>query len=438
MLAEFEIEQQEDEMEGGWLTDAYDYEPPRRGQIREGVILKVEEYGAMIDVGLKRDGFVPQTDLQRLEEEELAELKPNQEVSARVVKPRDRDGNLILSLYETRTEEDWVKAEELSESGEVTTREVIRHNKGGLIVKFEHLEGFIPASHLIARNIRGLSGSERQAELQKHVGEELSLKIIEVNQRRKRLIFSERLAREQAREKNIERLLDELVEGDVRKGTVSRLVDFGAFVDLGGADGLIHISELAWQKVRHPSEVLREGEEVNVYVQNLDHERKRISLSLKRLQPDPWTLVDTFYSVGQLVLGQVANVVDFGAFVELDIGIQGLLHISELSDPPPEKPQEVVQPGDELVLRVLRMEPARKRLALSLKSVSDQEREEWLARQAEAETPETDEEGVASPVQEPSSDVEAEVDSTQALEEDSPESTNEEPSAETISTAFAG
>jgi small subunit ribosomal protein S1 len=381
-----------------WLTKDHAYERPRRGQIRQGEILKVEGYGITVDLGLKRDGFVPRADLERLDKEATSSLEPGQKVTARIVRLEDQDGNLVLSLYQARFEEDWNRAQELLESGDVWQGEVIEYNRGGLIVKFGHLRAFVPASHLARR----LSSHRFEARLEAYVGQELPLKVIEVNRNRRRVILSERLARQQIREQSRERLLNELIEGQVCRGTVRRLCRFGAFVDLGGADGLIHISELAWRQVRHPRETLQVGDEIDVYVLRLDHERKRIGLSLKRLQPNPWTLVDETYTTDQLVSGTVTNVVDFGAFVLLGLGVEGLVHVSELADPPPSDPREMVKGGDELVLRILRIDSSRKRLALSLRQVSVQERDKWLAQQADGQAGETEE-----PIRSPSGSEEA-------------------------------
>jgi small subunit ribosomal protein S1 len=375
----------------GWLTESYDYERPRRGQIRQGVIIELNERGATIDVGLKRDGFVSRADIERLGKEASSLLEPGTEVAARIVYPRDREGNLILSLYQARLEKDWARAQEMLESGDIWQGRVTGYNRGGLIAEFGRLRGFVPGSHLWARDRRLLSSNQREQAFEEYVGQELPLKVVEVQRNRRRLILSERLARQQLREQHKERLLHELLEGQVCQGTVSHLCDFGAFVDLGGADGLIHISELAWQHVRHPREVVQVGDEIEVYVLRLDHKRKRIGLSLKRLQPDPWDLVDMTYTEGQLVSGHVTGVAKFGAFVALDIGVEGLIHINELADPPPEEPGAVVQPGVELVLRILRIEPTRRRIGLSLKRVSAQEHDEWLAQQALGQSAEPEE-----------------------------------------------
>jgi small subunit ribosomal protein S1 len=362
----------------GWLTETYDYERPKRGQVREGIILKVEDQGLFVDVGLKRDGFVPDSDIERLDEETVSELEPGQEIEARIVRTADREGNIVLSLYQARLKKDWDRAHEMLESGDVAQGEVVEFNKGGLITKFGRLRGFVPGSHLWAPARRRFSRNERKELFQEYVGEELPLKVIEVNRDKRRLILSERLARRQMRKQQRKQLLNELMEGQVVEGTVRHLTDFGAFVDVGGADGLVHVSELAWRHIQHPGEVLEVGDKVKVYVLNLDRKRERIGLSLKRLQPNPWDAVDLTYSEGQLVSGTVSDIKDFGAFVTLDVGVDGLVHISELADPPPKDPHTVVQSGDEVVLRILHIDSFRHQIGLSLRRVLAEERDEWL------------------------------------------------------------
>lgn len=376
-------------IEADWFSEAYDYVPPRRGQIREGIILENEEYGLTIDVGLKRDGFVPRTDLDRLTEEKQAELEPGRTVEARVVRPEDRDGNLILSISQVQMDEDWQKATELKESGEIWTGKVFRFNSGGLLVHFGQLRGFIPASHLAQRNRRFLFGSsaDRRATLESYVGQEIPLKVIDVHRGERRLILSERLAREQLKEETMARLLSELEEGQICQGQVTQLCKFGAFVDLGGAEGLIHISELAWWRVQKPGDVVQVDEELEVYVLELDHKRQQINLSLRRARPNPWDTVEETYQVGQLVQGKVTNVVDFGAFVVLESGIEGLVHVSELGDGSPE---EVTRIGEELILRIIEIDAFRQRMGLSLKRVGEEERAAFgdeEAKQPEEEEP---------------------------------------------------
>jgi small subunit ribosomal protein S1 len=254
-------------------------------------------------------------------------------------------------------------------------------NRGGLIVPFGNLRGFVPASHVIDLP-RGMNEDDRKNHMSTLLGKKVTVKVIEVNRKRRRLVFSQRDAQRGRREANKEVLLGELKEGDVRMGKVSGLRDFGAFVDLGGADGLIHISELAWHRVKHPREVLNVGDEVQVYVLRLDTEGKRIGLSLKRLQKNPWAQAEELYHVGQLVEGVVSRVAQFGAFVSLDPGIEALLHASQLSEPPPIDPTLIVHEGQHLLMRVISIEPDRQRLGLSLKEVSDEEKAKWQERNA--------------------------------------------------------
>ena len=358
----------ESELMEKWLTENYDYEQPRRGETRTGILLDIDDrHGAVVDVGLKHDGLVPADDIDRLSEAEVARLKPGQEIEARIVRPQDQEDNLILSFYQVLSDKDWAKARELLEQDEIYHGEVVGYNRGGALVKFGHFQGFVPRSHLVA-------GSD----LPELIGQELPLKVMEVDRKQHNLVMSERLARQQLQEQNQVRLINELSPGQVIRGTVRHLTDFGAFVDLGGADGLIHVSELAWHHVDHPREIVQVGDEVEVQVIHLDYDRQRISLSLKRQQPNPWDQIELMYSADQLVLGTVSRVVKFGAFVTLAPGIDGLLHVSEIVDPPPDDPREFVQPGDELVLRILQVDAARQRISLSLKRVSDRERELWL------------------------------------------------------------
>lgn len=375
-----------------WLAGQYDYERPVVGEIRKGILLEVSEAGALVDIGLKYDGIVPREDIERLEEETLSGLEPGQEVTVRVLRADDREGNLLLSLYQALSQEDWTRAKELLDSQEIWYGRVTGYNRGGLLVDFYHLQAFVPASHVSAWP-KGKSGNGNQSWLKEFIGQQLPLKVIEVDADKHRLIMSERLASEELHEEKLADLMDKLKEGEVRRGVVRHLTDFGAFVSLGAADGLIHISELAWHHVAHPSEVLEVGDKIDVYVLNLDEKRQRINLSLKRLQPDPWTTVDAFYKPDQLVLGTVTNVRDFGAFVVLKTGIEGLVHVSEMADPTPNDAREFVEVGNKLVLRVLQIEPSRRRMALSLKSVSDEERRQWWAEQGPTEAtgdPETE------------------------------------------------
>ena len=378
-----EAEDDQSEM-GGIPVEDWDYQRPRRGEVRTGIILSIGEQEIIADVGAKRDGIVPYADMQRMGEEALAELRVGSEVPVYVLRPEDKEGNLLISLYMARQQQAWVHAQELADSGEIWEGEVIGYNKGGLVIPVEEIRGFIPASQ-VPGFPHGLSQEERLTRLSTMVGEKLPVKVIEINRRKRRLILSSTAAQQDWRKKARKELLDDLREGEVRTGTVSSLCSFGAFVDLGGADGLVHISELSWRRIRHPREVVSVGEEVEVYVLRLDHERQRIGLSLKRLMPEPWSLVEDKYELGQLVEGVVTNVVDFGAFAEVEEGVEGLIHVSELAEAPISHPRDVVKKGDLLLLRVIRIDTRRKRLGLSLKRVLESEWSEWAARLAAAE-----------------------------------------------------
>ncbi|MBZ0296904.1 MAG: S1 RNA-binding domain-containing protein, partial [Anaerolineae bacterium] len=323
-------------------------------------------------------------DLDRLQGERV-DFHMGDEIDVMVVRSEDDDGNLMLSVSQARQSEDWREAERLMENDEIWEGTVTDANRGGLIVPFGNLRGFVPASHVVGLS-RGLSEDDRKEQMSNLIGTKVNMKVIEVNWKRRRLVFSQRDAQRERREARKEVLLDRLEEGEVRKGVVSGLRDFGAFVDLGGADGLIHISELAWHRVKHPREILNVGDEVTVYVLRLDEEGKRIGLSLKRLQANPWEQVEDIYHVGQLVEGKVSRIAQFGAFISLDPGIEALLHVSQMGDPQPEHPSLVVHEGQQLLMRVISIETDKQRLGLSLKEVTEEEMSRWdEKRRAERE-----------------------------------------------------
>jgi small subunit ribosomal protein S1 len=369
------------------LEASFAEETPERGDIVTGTILAVDNQGLIVDVGLKRDGIVSKKDIERLGVN-TDHYSQGQEIDVIIIRMEDDDGNLVLSVSQAQQSEDWKKAEALMTAEEVWEGTVTDVNKGGLIVPFGNLRGFVPASH-VSDLPRGISEDERKTYMGGLMGRAVMLKVIEVNRKRRRLVFSQRDASRGRREANKEQLLGELKEGDVRTGRVSGLRDFGAFVDLGGADGLIHISELAWHRVKHPKEVLNVGDEVQVYVLRLDTEGKRIGLSLKRLQKNPWAQAEEMYHVGQLVEGTVSRVAQFGAFISLDPGIEALLHASQMADPVPADPTLLVQEGERLLMRVISIEPERQRLGLSIKDVTDEEKARHAEKQpaAVAEAP---------------------------------------------------
>jgi small subunit ribosomal protein S1 len=349
------------------LEESFAVEQPVRGDIVMGVIQSIDSMGMLVDLGMKRDGVVPRNDLERLGDD--VQFSVGDRIPVMIVRAEDEDGNLIVSVAQAKQNEDWLRAEELMNSEEVWEGVVADANRGGLIVPFGNLRGFVPASH-VSNLPRGLSEEERTQYLQGMVGQPITVKVIEVNRRRRRLVLSQREAQREVRDAHKNELLSELVEGEIRRGVVSGLRDFGAFVDLGGADGLIHISELAWHRVKHPREVLKVGQEVEVYVLRLDQEGRRIGLSLKRLQPNPWTQVDELYHVGQIVEGVVSRVTQFGAFVSMEPGIEALLHASQIADPAPENPADLLREGQVIQARIISIEPHRQRLGLSLRDLN--------------------------------------------------------------------
>jgi small subunit ribosomal protein S1 len=369
------------------LLDQHDYELPKVGDIRKGIIVAINTQGVIIDLGLKRDGLVPPTDLSKLSDEDRAALKVNDEIPVFILNTEQPD-SLIVSINMAMLNQDWIEAEALMNSGEIIEGEVIGYNKGGAIIPYGRLRGFVPASHL-SELTPGMSDRKRQQKLAKLRGEKLPVKIIEVDRRRRRLVFSQRDAQKEWEEKRKGELLENLNEGDVLIGRVSGLRDFGIFVDIGGADGLVHISELAWHRIDHPREVVKVGDEIEVVVLKLDREEQRISLSRKKVLANPWDTVEERYEVNQLVEGTITRILDYGAFAEIEPGIEGLLHVSQLSRTNVENVSEVVKEGETHLLRVVSIDPRRQRIGLSLKAVTAQEQIEWMAEhmaQQEAES----------------------------------------------------
>ena len=347
--------------------------PPLSGDVRTGVIVEKRQSELLVDINYKSEGFVNGRELDRLGEL-VKSLKVGDEVPVYVMR-EDKDGNVQLSISRALAEKDWEQAEALMESQDIFESEVAAYNRGGVIVKLGQVRGFVPASQLstssqaVANSSRNDGNQDEAPEDRwaKLMGRELKLKVIDIDRSRNRLILSERLAMREWRRQQKEQLLASLAEGDTYEGIISSIAEFGAFVDLGGADGLIHLSELSWNRVSHPSEVVTVGEKVKVQILSVDLDRRRIGLSLRRLQPQPWDLVDDQYEVGQVVVGRVTKLVNFGAFARLDSGVEGLIHISELANRRVNHPKEVVAEGEEHELRIIRIDTERQRMGLSLK-----------------------------------------------------------------------
>jgi small subunit ribosomal protein S1 len=358
----------------------------KRGDVVEGQIVRIDPEEILVDIGLKSEGVLSTKELPAAGYGSLSELHVGDNVLVYIMQPETPEGHAIISIKRARLERQWRIAQEQYERGDLLEAEVIDFNKGGLIVNLEGIRGFVPISQILNLKREDTADStETQNKLQAMVGRRLQLKIIEINRNRNRLILSERLAVQEWRAKRREELLNELTVGEVRKGVVSNLSNFGAFVDLGGADGLVHISQLAWSRVNHPSEVLRVGQEVEVQVLSVDKEKKKIALSIKRAEVDPWTTVESRYAVGQVVKGTITKIAPFGAFARIEDGVEGLIHLSELPLGV-QDPKQVLKEGQDVTVRILRIESERRRLGLSVRQ-AEEGGEAAEAAPAEGETP---------------------------------------------------
>src|SRR6266516_1652870 len=367
-----DMDQQLDEA-GVWTTTEdgervpdYDATFPtiNEGEVVHGTVVRVDKDEVLVDIGYKSEGVIPVAELSiRRSVNPADEVNLGDEVDALVLTKEDAEGRLILSKKRARFELAWKAIEQAAESGDPVDGRVIEVVKGGLILDLG-VRGFLPASLVDIRRVQ---------DLDEFLGQELRCKVIELNRSRNNVVLSRRAVLEDERKEMRQAILDRLNPGDVVEGQISNIVDFGAFVDLDGMDGLIHISELSWSHVNHPSEMLEIGQKVNVKVLDIDRERQRISLGLKQTQTDPWQQVLDSYAVNDVVQGRVTKVVTFGAFVEILPGVEGLVHISELAQHHVENPREVVSQGDVVAAKIIEMDTERRRLSLSLKRVDEGE-----------------------------------------------------------------
>ena len=363
---------------------------PKQGEIRTGVIASIGDNEILVSVGTKSEGVISGKEKEQIPPETLASFQIGQEIPVYVLNPEDPSGNLVLSYMRAREENDWLEAETMKASGAAYDGKVIGYNKGGLIVPIGMLRGFVPASQVSV--MRRAEGEETpDVRWSKMVGEPIKVVVIEVDRARHRLILSERSALQETRETIKDRLLDELQEGAIKTGRVTSLADFGAFVNIDGADGLVHLSEISWERIEHPGEVLKVGQEVKVKVIAVDQERKRIGLSIRQLLPDPWVVKVSSLKEGQLVEGTITHLTKFGAFARLNEDLEGLIHISELSDQRINHPKEVVKEGDVVTLRVIKVDTERRRIGLSLRKVdsmayANMDYEMMLSGEAKTET----------------------------------------------------
>jgi small subunit ribosomal protein S1 len=397
------------------LLDDYQYVQPKRGQILEGEIRAIEEDNIILDVGLKRDAIVISREVKNLDEGEYEDLSIGEVIPVQVTKTPIGDENLLVSIEKAHEYQSWQDAKTMMEEDESVELEVIDHNRGGLIVQYNQLKGFVPNSHIPAiKNIRNPRKNKKQKT--NMIGERLLVKPIEVDLNNQRLVFSELAAQKERRQQR----LREIRAGEVITGKIVNLVDFGVFVDLGGVDGLIHISELDYQRVDHPSELVDIGEEVKVLILDVDRERERIKLSRKSLQKNPWEKVDESYNPGELVEVEITNMVGFGAFAELPEGVQGLIHVSEIGYTAPSDSESLVQPGETVLVKILNIDKERERISLSMRQVPMEKQIDWMLEAEDFEEIDSDEENVEKEISEESAE---EIDSEGTAEEAEDEGT---------------
>ena len=333
------------------------------GDLVDGTVVKIEHDEVLVDIGFKSEGVIPSRELSIRKDANPADIVDlGDKIEALVLQKEDKDGRLILSKKRAEYERAWISVEEKFKAGEVVTGEVIEVVKGGLILDIG-LRGFLPASLVDLRRVK---------DLDMYMGTAIEARVIEMDRNRNNVVLSRRVLLEEGRKNERAEILSKLSKGMRLKGTVSSIVDFGAFVDLGGIDGLVHISELSWSHVNHPSEVVKVGDEVEVEVLDVDLQRERISLGLKQTTEDPWVKLVESYPVGSIVDGKVTKTVPFGAFIELGNNVEGLVHISEMSDRHIESPTQVVKAGDEVKVKVMDINSERRRISLSMRAAAEE------------------------------------------------------------------
>ena len=332
------------------------------GDLVNGTVVKIEHDEVLVDIGFKSEGVIPARELSIRKDADPSDIVSlGDKIEALVLQKEDKDGRLILSKKRAEYERAWISVEEKFKAGEVVTGEVIEVVKGGLILDIG-LRGFLPASLVDLRRVKDLDA---------YLGTEIEARVIEMDRNRNNVVLSRRVVLEESRKAERSEILSKLKSGMRLKGTVSSIVDFGAFVDLGGIDGLVHISELSWNHVNHPSEVVKVGQEVEVEVLDVDLNRERISLGLKQTTEDPWRALVKKYPVGAIVEGTVTKLVPFGAFVDLGDGIEGLVHISEMANKHVDQPAQVTAVGAKVQVKVMEIDLDRRRISLSMKSAAE-------------------------------------------------------------------
>jgi small subunit ribosomal protein S1 len=341
---------------------------PNQGEIRTGVIASISSTQILVSIGAKSEGVIMGRELEQIMPADRAAFKVGQEIPVYVVNPEDQNGNVVLSFSRAQESLGWEHVEKMVASDQSFDGHIEGYNKGGLIVPVHGLRGFVPSSQISSARRSQVQGDtpDRWAKL---IGDPITVRVVEVDRERRRLILSERSTNTEGRQSLKERLIEDLKEGDERTGRVTSLADFGAFVNINGADGLVHLSEISWERVQHPNEVLSVGQEVKVKIISVDREKKRIGLSIRALQGDPWQDKVSRFKVGQLVEGVITRLTKFGAFARLEGDIEGLIHVSEISEGRIEHPKEAIHEGDAVTLRIIRIDPDQRRIGLSMRKV---------------------------------------------------------------------
>ncbi len=354
------------------LIAHYDTQNPQPGELLQATIIRKDQEGIFLDLGLKREILIPLRDIEHVSPELLESLISGSQVPVVVTSAASENREMEVSLSQGLEGQIWEEAKKDLEDGSILTLDVVDHNRGGLIVLYENLRGFVPYS--LVPELRGVRNPKRADAIKNGmVGKTIDVKITEVDAERRRLILSAESAQSELRQK----MLDGFKKGQVLKGKVVKVVDFGAFVDLGGIDGLIHVSQLSWKKVKHPNELIKIGDEVEVKVIEVDRERQRIGLSRKALLPGPWQTISDELKAGDYIEGIVTRLVDFGAFAKIPQGVEGLIHSSQIGYSSHQDPQNAIKPGDKVLLKVLDIKPDRKRVALSMRQVPMERQIAW-------------------------------------------------------------
>lgn len=342
---------------------------PQAGEIRTGTIASISPGQILISVGAKSEGLISGREFELIPPEEFASFEVGQELPVYVITVEDSNGNLLLSYVRAVEESSWDKAEEIFKNKETYKGKVVGYNKGGLLVAFEKLRGFVPSSQLSYERSKEATGSTPEDRYGKMIGNDIEVSVIEVDRERHRLILSERLACGETRDAIREKVIEDLNVGEIVTGKITSVANFGVFVNVNGADGLVHVSELSWDDLSDPSEKFKVGQSVKVKVISIDEDKKRIGLSIRQLEDDPWAKKVENLKVGMLVEAVITNLTKFGAFAKVQDDIEGLVHISELSDAHITHPKEVLHEGEKVTLRIIKIEPDSHRIGLSLRRV---------------------------------------------------------------------